>query len=310
MTDILVKPQELRQAAEQLRASAKKISGATGNVAIIFLSSAFKMLFSGNRSMAILMRFMSRSGEIASFDDSVVKFADVLEQAASRFEQADQIYNNNADGSSQYNQVDLSSEQEKNFYEWLEVLSKSTAWKQIIDQLSRNGFAIRLPDGTIVGSSDKNARIIDIVFIQGEGIPHYDFPNGKIVISEDFLNGNSSLEFNRTFIHELEHVSQHADGTLPDINQNAIQQATESLENKQELERMLTQMLYCEQSAYGKSILVLYELYGSNFSPVDPQVIFDGGYKAVYEEHLDKYLPDGVTAKIFFDGNTISVEFE
>lgn len=89
MTDILVKPQELRQAAEQLRTSAKKISGATDDVARIFLASAFKMMFSGNRSMAILMRFMSRSGEIARFDDLVLKFASNLDEVANAFEQAD-----------------------------------------------------------------------------------------------------------------------------------------------------------------------------------------------------------------------------
>lgn len=89
MTDILVKPQELRQAAEQLRASAKKISGATGNVVRIFRFSEFGMMFSGNRSLAVFVRFMSRSGEISRFDDLVVKFANDLEQTANRFETAD-----------------------------------------------------------------------------------------------------------------------------------------------------------------------------------------------------------------------------
>lgn len=89
MTGILVKPQELRQAAEQLRASANKISGATSNVVRMFHFSEFGMMFSGNRSLAVFVRFMSRSGEISRFDDLVVKFANDLEQTANRFETAD-----------------------------------------------------------------------------------------------------------------------------------------------------------------------------------------------------------------------------
>lgn len=89
MTDILVRPQKLRQTAQQLRASAKKISGATGDVGKVVLGSALRLVFTGNRASALMKRYLSKAGELAAFDDLVMKFANDLEQAANRFEQAD-----------------------------------------------------------------------------------------------------------------------------------------------------------------------------------------------------------------------------
>lgn len=93
MTDILVRPQELRQTAQQLRASAKKISDATGSVGKVVLGSALSLVFSGNRASALMQRYRAKEGELAAFDDLVVKFANDLEQAANRFEQADNLIN-------------------------------------------------------------------------------------------------------------------------------------------------------------------------------------------------------------------------
>jgi uncharacterized protein YukE len=97
MTDILVRPQELRQTAQQLRASAKKISDATGSVGKVVLGSALSLVFSGNRASALMQRYRAKEGELAAFDDLVVKFANDLEQAANRFEQADKQGFNSSD---------------------------------------------------------------------------------------------------------------------------------------------------------------------------------------------------------------------
>ncbi len=97
MTDILVKPQELRQTAEQLHASAKKISGATGSIGKIVLGSALRLVFTGNRASALMKRYLSKAGELAAFDDLVVKFASDLEQAANRFEQMDKTTDSRTD---------------------------------------------------------------------------------------------------------------------------------------------------------------------------------------------------------------------
>lgn len=97
MTDILVKPQELRRAAQQLRASAKKIFGATDGVSKVVLGSALRLVFTGNRASALMKRYLSKAGELATFDDLVVKFANDLEQAANRFEQADKTTDRRTD---------------------------------------------------------------------------------------------------------------------------------------------------------------------------------------------------------------------
>lgn len=97
MTDILVRPQELRQTAQQLRASAKKISDATGSVGKVVLGSALSLVFSGNRASALMQRYRAKEGELAAFDDLVVKFANDLEQAANRFEQADKTTDRRTD---------------------------------------------------------------------------------------------------------------------------------------------------------------------------------------------------------------------
>lgn len=89
MMDILVRPQELRQSAQQLRASAAKISNATSGVGNIVLGSALRLVFSGNRASALMKRYLSKASELASFDDLVMKFANDLEKAADIFEKMD-----------------------------------------------------------------------------------------------------------------------------------------------------------------------------------------------------------------------------
>lgn len=91
MTDILVRPQELRQTAQQLRASAKKISGATGGVGKVVLGSALRLVFSGNRAQKLVKRYMSTASDLAQFDNLILYFANQLEDVANRFEQADRM---------------------------------------------------------------------------------------------------------------------------------------------------------------------------------------------------------------------------
>lgn len=97
MTDILVRPQELRQAVRQLHASAIKISGATEDVGKVVLGSALRLVFSGNRATVLTRRYLSKASELAAFDELVVKFANDLEQAANQFEQADKTTDRGVD---------------------------------------------------------------------------------------------------------------------------------------------------------------------------------------------------------------------
>lgn len=91
MTDILVKPRELRQTAEDIRTRAKKIEQATEAVSGVVLGAGFRLVLSGNRADKLFSRFRQTKGTLETFDDLVIRFVEELREIADRFALADQV---------------------------------------------------------------------------------------------------------------------------------------------------------------------------------------------------------------------------
>ncbi len=91
MTDILVKPRELRQTAEDIRARAKKIEQATDAVSGVVLGAGFRLVLSGNRADKLFSRFRQTKGTLETFDDLLIRFAEELREIADKFALADQV---------------------------------------------------------------------------------------------------------------------------------------------------------------------------------------------------------------------------
>lgn len=88
MTDILVKPFELRQAAQQLRASAKQIQTAIDALSTV-MQSVMAGRFEGQRAATLFGRYRSKRLTLLFTASLVSRFAQELEDVAARFEQAD-----------------------------------------------------------------------------------------------------------------------------------------------------------------------------------------------------------------------------
>lgn len=205
MTDILVRPQELRQTAQQLRASAKKISGATGDVGKIVLGSALRLVFTGNRASALMKRYLSKAGELAAFDDLVLKFANDLEQIANKFEQADKA------GSTPGRDVDQDKKSPKHKKtsaqfnkEWEKMSIQEridyldVVYEKIIIEygLERVMLSIEdLPDRMFLWINISDARGM--------------YSGDRIAIDSDNLHNDKGSELLKTFVHEIRHQIQH-----------------------------------------------------------------------------------------------------
>ncbi len=88
MTDILVRPAELRQISEQLKSSAKKIGTALQAIDSDILSLK-RDKFLGNRANAVQSHYAPKREALLKAKEIVAHFAEDLQTAASNFERAD-----------------------------------------------------------------------------------------------------------------------------------------------------------------------------------------------------------------------------
>ncbi|MCC6261729.1 MAG: WXG100 family type VII secretion target [Anaerolineales bacterium] len=88
MSDILIRPQELRQTAEQLQAYAKKIDAALQAIDNDMLSLK-RDNFLGNRANAVQAHYAPKREALLKAKEIVSHFAEDLRNTATRFEQAD-----------------------------------------------------------------------------------------------------------------------------------------------------------------------------------------------------------------------------
>jgi len=88
MAEILVRPSELRQASDQLRASAKKLGAALQAIDQEMLSLKGDK-FMGNRANAVQAHYAPKREALLKAKEIVAHFAEDLQTAASNFERAD-----------------------------------------------------------------------------------------------------------------------------------------------------------------------------------------------------------------------------
>lgn len=88
MSQILIRPQELRQTSDQLRASAKKIDAALQAIDQEILSLKGDN-FLGNRANAVQAHYAPKRQALLKAKSMIAHFAEDLLSAATRFEQAD-----------------------------------------------------------------------------------------------------------------------------------------------------------------------------------------------------------------------------
>lgn len=88
MTDIFIRPLELRQISEQLKSSAKKIDMALQTIDNDILSLKGDK-FLGNRATVVQIHYAPKRDALLKAKEIVTYFAEDLQYAATRFEQAD-----------------------------------------------------------------------------------------------------------------------------------------------------------------------------------------------------------------------------
>jgi uncharacterized protein YukE len=88
MSDILVRPPELRAAATELRSHAKQIQSAIDTLSTV-MQSVMAGRFEGQRAATLFGRYRSKRLTLLFTASLVTRFAQELEEAAVRFEQAD-----------------------------------------------------------------------------------------------------------------------------------------------------------------------------------------------------------------------------
>jgi uncharacterized protein YukE len=88
MTTILVRPTELRQASQSLCGQAQKIAQAMETIDAQ-MRALKNQKFLGNRANVLQVRYEPKRDALLRTRELIVRFANDLEQAASRFEQAD-----------------------------------------------------------------------------------------------------------------------------------------------------------------------------------------------------------------------------
>lgn len=98
MSQILIRPQELRQASEQLQATAKKIDAALKAIDQEILSLKGDK-FLGNRANAVQAHYAPKREALLKAKNMIAHFAEDMRSAATRFEQADKGGNGQPVGS-------------------------------------------------------------------------------------------------------------------------------------------------------------------------------------------------------------------
>ncbi len=123
MADILVRPDELKQIASQMRDSAKKIGQALYSIDSDILS-LMSDKFLGNRANSVQSHYQAKRDALQRAKELVLNFATELETAAVNFEQADRGQANSGEasainpGGGQPNTKNIEAELLKLFDEW------------------------------------------------------------------------------------------------------------------------------------------------------------------------------------------------
>lgn len=211
MSDILIRPQQLRQISEQLSAGAKKISAA-----LQAIDDDIRSLkgdhFLGNRANAVQTHYSPKREALLKAKEIVAHFSEDLQSAATRFEQADQqggkgLVDNpyswgefSADVRDIFRIVAPYTEKEAADY-----LKTTPAGKSLLNDLVGAKITVELPDGTKIGYEGADGETIKVV--KGDSVGGGKYSDNTITISNSILErARSKEDLAALLAHEIQHA--------------------------------------------------------------------------------------------------------
>lgn len=259
MTQIRVTPAELRSVAEQLELAARRISSATNTVDQTIKGAIQGDHFKGVRAQEIIVRYQHIAPTMDTWQQQLMYFADMLQIAADRFEEADNRANASMeepfldglllfDGDGKLIIPDgtfrekvsylrnLASKIRDAIRRVIEHIRNTPAGRELLNECEKNGLRLEV-GGKFVGG-DPNGKIVKISLGYIDGLGTSDgntmgqASQSRRTIKLDNVDMMDNDVLLETLSHELQHQLDYKQGLVSrqindtsDISKNALDSA-------------------------------------------------------------------------------------
>jgi WXG100 family type VII secretion target len=101
--------------------------------------------------------------------------------------------------------------------EGLDYLEQTTAGRQLLEEAAKNNLAFRFPDGTVIGSQNDGATIVDIAYGKiddDDTSAVYSDDDKMITLNEDKIGHASAEQFAGVLAHEMQHALDYQKGLV------------------------------------------------------------------------------------------------
>jgi WXG100 family type VII secretion target len=163
-----------------------------------------------------------------------------------------------------------------------DYLDDTPAGRQLIEKATENGLAFRLPNGTIIGCQEGDARIIDVK--TGD----LDWAYGQ------YVNANTEITIDNDILSRVRSKEELA-GTLAHEMQHALDYHTGKIGKEEGLEAFYQDRIDSEIRAWERGEAVTenreYQDDG-HMTGEERQKILNKGYESNYEDELSKRFPN------------------
>ena len=327
MPNILVQPQQLRQKAELLRAHAQKIDQALLTIDQTLMSLKGDK-FLGMRANAVQTRYAPQKEALLQAKNMVLRFAEELNLAASKFSNADCNATSSGGGGSILLEPPLKSgiaiyndkyidipENEKRKPDidrkwlWDDLLNEAISqyvstpeFEEMIKKAKDAKIGFRLPNGIILGCADSSCHIIDIGFgkLTSNGV--FDGNDGELIINSQGIFGFLTHEkgLASLILHEMQHgVDEELELYKVITDEIIIEHTGSTAELETYLSNNLSELFASEIRAYD----VQGDFLGQRTT--DAEIFKE--YKEMYMEFLDERMEilgyDNVSITLDDNGN-------
>jgi WXG100 family type VII secretion target len=209
----------------------------------------------------------------------------------------------------------------------IDYLQNTQAGKQLLEEAKDAKLAFWFPDGTLVGSYDKDAAIVEVKYGEFESENQRgSYSNGDktITINEDMV---SKEDIAGTLVHEMQHALDHKTGKIryPGLTVEELLEAPKDPDMIQKLEDYYQDRIDSERRAWarGKAVesnseyrdgdFLDWEFFGyedwDHYTRKEILKATDGYYENKYEEELREYIP-GYEIDLKLDGNgNVQIKF-
>jgi len=282
MTDILIRPAELRQTSEQLRAGAKKIGAALQAIDQEILSLKGDK-FMGNRANAVQAHYAPKREALLKAKELVAHFAEDLLEAATRFEQSDKpeyAYTSEPGGDAEKLPLDTRMENLEKLWGSLSEEQRLVFLQKIVDRLAQKyGFdTVPVALGEIPYSGQYVHNPLSKELWTGD--------LGHIVLYS--VGGDLNGEL-RTLLHETRHAMQdyflrHPDEAPASISEEQIDAWKKSQDEWNDMPDKIDHLSPEEKLEYGeKGLNLAHEVDARKFAEEQIKEIF-------FEENFEYYF--------------------